>query len=112
MTGLAFIVGNGFEARFLNVGARAHIDEELHLMLFVLYAIQSSLHTKFWCRLDELHVLWQFVLLLHLTKPVIVLLLIFGVGDFDHVLVEEAHELWTAHRLFDLADILNEKLVT
>lgn len=95
-----------FEVGLADLLRRAHVDKKLHFVLLVLYAIQSCLDAELCLWLDELHVLWQLVLFLHLTQPVIIFLLVFRVAYLNHVLTEQAQELWLTHRLLNSAIVL------
>lgn len=62
-------------------------------------------------QLNNLHMLGEFLLSLHLSEILIVFILVLGVGDFDHVLVEQPQELRPFHGLFDLFEILARHVV-
>lgn len=85
-----------------------HVDEEFHFLLLAAMACECGLDAKLWLGLDELHVLWKLSLPLHLPQPLVVLILVFGIADLDHVFIEQPHELGLTHRLLDFAEVLND----
>lgn len=61
--------------------------------------------------LYNLHVFGQFALPLHLAQVLVILVLVLGIRDLDHVLVEQAHETRLLHRPLDLLQILTGQVV-
>lgn len=63
-------------------------------MLFISIGDNLRSETELGLKFDEFHMLRQFALLLHLFQISIVLGFILGIGDLDHVLIEQTHEFW------------------
>lgn len=66
VTDATLLILGGFAVWLLNVVGRAHIDEEFHLMLFVSARYYLSTKTKLGLQLNQLHVLGELALSLHL----------------------------------------------
>ena len=75
-------------------------------MFFVF--VRDDVRSEAELRLEfgEFHVFGELAFSLHLLEILIVLIFIFGVWDFDHVFVEEAHELRSLHRFFYFLQLL------
>ena len=102
----AFFINWGLAIGFIQLLSATKVNKELHVVLFIFFRYNGGSDTKVWGQLDKFHIFGQFTLAFHLPEILIVLLSIFGIGDFDHVLVEETHELWFFHRLFYLFELI------
>jgi hypothetical protein len=101
----------GLAGGFVKVLALAHVDEELHFVFLVLLGNDECAETEFWFDLYYFHVFWQLFLPLHLAQVLVVLVLVLGVGDFHHVLVEETHELGLLEGTFYFFEVIAGEVV-
>lgn len=80
-------------------------------MFLILLRDDKGPKAKLRLQLNNLHVFWEFLLSLHLSEILIIFILVLGVRDFDHVLVEQPQELRSLHGLLDLFEILARHVV-
>lgn len=80
-------------------------------MFFILLRDDKGPKAKLGLQLHDLHVFGKFLLSLHLSEILIVFILVLGIRDFDHILVEQPQKLRPLHGLLDLFQILARHVV-
>ncbi len=84
----------------------AEVNEELHVVFFIFFRDDGGTDAEVRSEFDKFHVFGEFAFGLHLLEILIIFLSIFRIGDFDHVLVEKAHELRFFHGLLDFFEFV------
>lgn len=97
----SLLVNWGLASRFVEILSATKVNEKLHIVLFIFLRHYTCSDTEMWGQLDKLHVFGKFAFALHLSEILVVLLSVFGVRNFHHVLVKETHKLRFFHWLLD-----------
>ena len=98
---LSLLVDWGLTSGFIKILSATKVYKKLHVVFFVFLRHYTRPDTKMWSQLDKLHVFGKFAFAFHLSKILVVLLTVFGIRDFHHVLVKKTHELGFFHGLLN-----------